>query len=110
MSYDNGDIQWYGVTQDITERKRAEETLLESEEKFRSLADTAKVVISIVADTLGAKFLYVNNEWSRVYGYSKEEAQNLRPIDLVSAGIKTENSGSCSKTPSKENQLHIVMN
>ena len=68
---------------DIAERKQVEKALRESEEKFRSLADTAKVVISIVADTSGAKFLYVNNEWSRVQGYSKEEAKNMRPIDLV---------------------------
>jgi len=76
-------IGYVGNSRDITHRKIAEKALLESEEKFRSLADTAKVVISIVADTSGAKFLYVNDEWSRVYGYSKEEAQYLRPIDLV---------------------------
>jgi len=34
-----------GVTMDITERKRAEATLRESEERFRSLADTAPVII-----------------------------------------------------------------
>jgi len=72
-----------GSHSDITKRKQAEEALRLSEEKFRSLADTAKVAISIVADASGAKYLYVNNEWSHVHGYSKEEAQNLRPIDLV---------------------------
>ena len=77
-------IGYVGNSRDITHRKMTEKALLESEEKFRSLADTAKVVISIVADTNGAKFLYVNDEWTRVYGYSKEEAQNLKPIDLVS--------------------------
>jgi len=72
-----------GTSQDINERKQAEIALRESEEKFRSLADTAKVVIDIVADDKGKKRLYVNNEWTRVHGYSKEEAQALKPIDLV---------------------------
>lgn len=83
VRHDNGDIRWYGVTQDITERKQAEEALRQSEEKFRSLADMAKVVISIVADAAGAKYLYVNNEWTRVHEYSKEEAKNLKPIDMI---------------------------
>ena len=34
-------VQWYGVSIDIDERKRAEEALRESEEKFREYAETA---------------------------------------------------------------------
>ncbi len=68
---------------DITEREKAEQDLQESEEKFRSLANSAKVMISIVADSNGGKYLYVNDEWQRVMGYSKDEAIDIRPIDTV---------------------------
>ncbi len=80
---DNKPLYFIPVIQDITERKQVEEALKGSEEKFRSLADIAKVLISIVADSNGTKYLYVNDEWSRVFGYTKEEAQNVKPIDLV---------------------------
>ena len=73
----------YGVIADITEQERVEQALKESEENFRSLADTAKVIISIVADEKGSKYLYVNKEWSLVHGYNKEEVINLKPIELV---------------------------
>jgi len=68
---------------DITERKNTEDALRESEGQFRSLADIAKVMIAIVADASGSKYLYVNAEWQRALGYSREEAQEIKPIDLV---------------------------
>jgi PAS domain S-box-containing protein len=68
---------------DVTDRIKAEEALKESEEKFRGLADSAKVMISIVADACGGKFLYVNDEWRRVLDYSKEEEIDIKPIDTV---------------------------
>jgi len=59
------------------------DALRQSEEKFRSLADTAKVMIGIVEDSTGSNYLYVNQEWERITGYTKEEAQHLKPIDLA---------------------------
>jgi len=89
MLNDKGEkIGYVAASRNITERKMAEKALQESEENFRSLVDMAKVVISIVGDTEGSKFLYVNKEWSRVQGYSKEEALNLKPIDLVAPDLR----------------------
>jgi two-component system, cell cycle sensor histidine kinase and response regulator CckA len=80
--------RFVGTHRDISELKLAEEALKASEEKFRLLADTAKVMISIVADTDGSKYLYVNDEWQRICGYNKEEAQNIRPIDVLAPEYK----------------------
>jgi len=63
-------VRMLGVVQDITERKQAEEALRESEEKFRSLAETSSAVIYVYQ---GEDLIYVNNAAERITGYSREE-------------------------------------
>ncbi|MBN2593967.1 MAG: PAS domain S-box protein, partial [Sedimentisphaerales bacterium] len=55
---------------DITERKRAEEALRESEEKFRSLADQSPNMIFI---NKKGKIVYANKRSEEVMGYKREE-------------------------------------
>ncbi|WP_052128304.1 diguanylate cyclase domain-containing protein [Neosynechococcus sphagnicola] len=59
-----------GVNIDITERKRVEEALQESEAKFRTLAEMVPVGILIAT---GARIRYVNSAMSAITGYSREE-------------------------------------
>ena len=60
------------------ERKRAEEALRESEERFRSIVEHSHDGIVIVDDAY--RLLYVNDELCRTFGYSREEiiGQNFR--------------------------------
>ncbi len=60
-----------GITQDITERKTAEQKLIKSEEKYRNLADSLPEVIFEI--DLSYNITYTNSIASRVFGYSSEE-------------------------------------
>ena len=66
-----------------TERKHAEKVLRESEYKFRRLAEYAPVQISIIALENETRYLYVNHEWEKGFGYTKDELDKIRPIDIV---------------------------
>ena len=57
--------------EDITERKLAEEAILESEAKFRQTFDLSPVGIVMVG--LDKKFLLSNNSFSHSFGYLTEE-------------------------------------
>jgi PAS domain S-box-containing protein len=69
-----------GMITDITDRKRAEAALRESEERFKRMIDEAPLGIAIV-DSLNAKFCLVNPALARITGRSREE---LERIDWVS--------------------------
>jgi len=75
----------YGVVSDITERKRAEQALLTSEAKFRTLAETISSGIFIHA---GQEFKYVNSAAETLTGYSQAELMTLKFWDLVHPEFK----------------------
>jgi PAS domain-containing protein len=59
------------VVEDITERKKAEEAVKESEEKFRSVVENSHEGIFIVDNVY--KFSYVNDEFCKMSGYSRRD-------------------------------------
>ncbi len=61
-----------GVSRDITERKRAEQALKASEEKFYNAFDNAPNPTSILNIKTGER-LAVNNAFCKTFGYSKSE-------------------------------------
>jgi PAS domain S-box-containing protein len=78
-----------GVTRDITERKKAEEALRESEERFRTLIENAQDGISI-AEPDGT-MRYVSPSTERILGFKPEElvgknvTEFLHPDDVYNA-------------------------
>jgi len=59
------------VVEDVTERKKAEEAVKESEEKFRSVVENSHEGIFIIDNVY--KFSYVNDEFCKMSGYSRKD-------------------------------------
>jgi PAS domain S-box-containing protein len=66
--------------EDITERKRAEEALRESEGKFRSLAETVAAATFIFR---AGKMLYVNAAAEKMSGYTRDELLAKNPLSFI---------------------------
>ncbi len=88
------DIEWtanwdanekirYGVARDVTEKKKREARLIESEKKYKSLFENNPVPL-IIWDCETGDILDCNEESLLKYGYAREEflSLNLRDISL----------------------------
>src|SRR5208337_470156 len=63
--------EWFGTCVDITDLKRAEEAVRESEERFRGTFENAAV--GIAHKDLTGGFLLVNNTFCDIVGYTRDE-------------------------------------
>ncbi len=81
-----------GLHTDITERKRVEEALRESEEQLRTFFEKGPIGMGFVSDTL--MFLKVNPAFCRILGYSEEEMSRMSIRDIThSDHIKADMAG-----------------
>lgn len=69
------------ISYDITERKRAEEQLRESEERFRAAFEQANV--GIVQASADGRLLTVNPGFCKIIGYPEEEARGMMIRDIT---------------------------
>jgi PAS domain S-box-containing protein len=78
---DEGTVLYHeGVLRDITERKRTEQALQESEEKYRKLIET--MLDGVYRSSHEGKFLEVNPAMVKILGYANKE--ELLAIDIKS--------------------------
>jgi len=69
------------IATDITERKKAEQALRESEDKFRSLVEQSLVGIYVLQD---GRVKYANPKAADIFGYTQEDILSLESsLDLI---------------------------
>ncbi len=76
MISSRGKEHFLTVMIDITERKRFESALQESELYFRSLFEQAAVGVAVV-DSKSGTFLQINQRFCEILGYSREEMEGV---------------------------------
>jgi PAS domain S-box-containing protein len=77
----DGDVeQMVEVSHDITEQRRAEEALRESEKKYSTLVENSPTGIYIDQD---GKIVFANNRLSEIYRYPREQLLGIQARQLV---------------------------
>jgi PAS domain S-box-containing protein len=77
---DKGDCTMLVVTlHDITERKKAEQKLIEADAKFRNIVEQSLIGVYVIED---GNFVYVNPRFAEIFGHTQEELMNL-PVEKV---------------------------
>ncbi|MCW4016070.1 MAG: PAS domain-containing sensor histidine kinase [Candidatus Bathyarchaeota archaeon] len=69
------------IALDITERKKAEDSLIESEEKFSTIVNSINDAIALI-DPKG-NITYCNNAFQKIFGYSKKEITRKKIFSIV---------------------------
>jgi len=76
---------------DINERKKAEEALRESEEKYRTIFNENRdsiTIFRISTDKIPSNFIETNVATTDIFGYTKEELMSLSIRDVESVSKK----------------------
>jgi PAS domain S-box-containing protein len=73
--------KWYGTNTDLEERKRAEDALLKSEERWRSVFENSAIGVTLT--DLNGRFLATNHVYQTIVGYTEEELRAINFLDLT---------------------------
>ncbi len=83
----DGQLYLYASSRDITQRKKVERELRESEQKSRMLMDNAADAV-FVADYRTERWVYINDRFESLLGYSREELLSGNIYDEVTPAFR----------------------
>lgn len=78
---DNGTLQAFGTTVNITDRKHAEENLAKNEKKYRSLFEQSNDAIFLTK--FDGRILDMNVKACEMLGYTKEQMKKMSVFDFL---------------------------
>jgi PAS domain S-box-containing protein len=73
--------KWYGTNTDLEERKRAEDSLRKSEERWRSVFENSSIGVALTDHN--GRFLTTNRVFQAMVGYTEEELRAVTFLDLT---------------------------
>jgi PAS domain S-box-containing protein len=74
-------VRWYGTAIDVEDRKRAEQALRKSEERWRSVFENSAIGVALT--DLNGRFLATNHVYQTIVGYTEEELRALCFLDVT---------------------------
>jgi PAS domain S-box-containing protein len=74
-------VRWYGTAIDIEDRKRAEQALRKSEERWRSVFENSAIGVALT--DLNGRFLATNHVYQTIVGYTEEELRAVNFLDVT---------------------------
>ena len=90
----------FSIIRDLTEQKKAEAALRESEEHFRAITESS--IDAIITSDTQNNIIFCNPAAERMYGYSKEELIGQPAALLVPERLRERNKTSFQKAVKKE--------
>jgi PAS domain S-box-containing protein len=82
-------VRWYGTAIDIEDRKRAEQALRKSEERWRSVFENSAIGVALT--DLNGRFLATNHVYQTIVGYTEEELRALYFLDVTQEDYREAN-------------------
>jgi PAS domain S-box-containing protein len=73
--------KWYGTNTDLEERKRADQALRKSEERWRSVFENSAIGVALT--DLNGRFLATNHVFQAMVGYTEEELRAVNFLDVT---------------------------